>query len=175
MLKNSSILILLVFTLNSCFLDTTLYQTNDREYEISATIQNMNKQKLMNETADWILRNFTTRDRLMLNYDSGYLNSISVSNSNEIIQSFDLERGRITAVGVSTFSSRTDFECRIEVEIIDNKITMIFNQFIHFNFGYPEFAKNHYTIRNIKNDIGRISYPYLKSQIEKYKTNNIFE
>lgn len=174
MFKIYLVLSFLIFTLPSCYIDSTLYQTNDREYEISGILQTMNKQKLMNETADWILRNFASRERVNNNYEYNLNNFGTINDFSNIIQLFDIESGKIVALGLSTFSSRTDFECRIEVEIKENEIKMVFNQFIQFDFNQPEIVKNYYIMKRIKKDIERVAYPYVNSQIEKYKKNQLY-
>lgn len=174
MFKIYLVLSFLIFTLPSCYFDSTLYQTNDREYEISGILQTMNKQKLMNETADWILRNFASRERVNNNYEYNLNNFGTINDFSNIIQLFDIESGKIVALGLSTFSSRTDFECRIEVEIKENEIKMVFNQFIQFDFNQPEIVKNYYIMKRIKKDIERVAYPYVNSQIEKYKKNQLY-
>lgn len=150
MKKHHIILLLVLPILNSCFCyesylnevsDSGLYRYSNvdwRQLYLDVEYRDIEKNELMNHTKKWLESNFYYKDKLVNATDENLI------KSNKIFELYDEENFRIQIKGIRKDNIDRIFECRVLVEITDEKVSVHYYDFTMFE----KYSRESYTLKN---------------------------
>lgn len=150
MKKNLTILIFLSFILNSCFCyESYLNEVSDsgfywysnvdwRQLYLNVEYRDIDKNELMNHAKNWLENNFYYKDELVKATDENLV------KSNKIFELYDEDNFQILIKGVRKDNLSRMYECRVLVEITDEKVSVHYYDFTM----YEKYTREAYTLKN---------------------------
>jgi len=148
--KHHIILLLILPILNSCFCyesylnevsDSGLYRYSNvdwRQLYLDVEYRDIEKNELMNHTKKWLESNFYYKDKLVNATDENLIKSY------KIFELYDEDNFRIQIKCIWKNNIDRIFECRVLVEITDEKVSVHYYDFTMFE----KYSRESYTLKN---------------------------